>query len=126
MEGIRNESDSIVTTIETITVLEENDKVANKPLTDFNHTEEIIHFLQTQGGKNWQERKTFVEATITNVEECLRKAWIVNVSSQDNSNKTHVANHTGAAEPAQEAGTARQDLTEAQEGSERSGHGKVE
>ena len=123
MEGVRNESDSIVTTIETITVLEENDKVSNKTLTDFNHNEEIIHFLQTEGGKNWQERNTFVEATVTNMEEGLRQSWIANVTSQDNPSKTHAANHTGAAEPAQEAGTASQETTEAQEESERSGHG---
>ena len=57
------------------------------------------------------------------MEEDLRKSWIANLTSQENPSKTHAANHTGAAEPAQEAGTASQETTEAQEGSERSGHG---
>ena len=123
MEGIRHESDSIVTTIETITELEENNEAANVTLTDFNHDEEIIYYLETQGGTNWQERKTFVEMEVTNMEEELRKSWITDPPSQEKPSKTHAANHTGAAEPAQEAGTASQERTEAQEESERSGHG---
>ena len=123
MEGIKHESDSIVTTIETIAEIEENDEVANKTLTEFGHDDGIIYYFQAEGGTNWQERKTFVKTEVTNMEEEYRTSWIAYSTSQEKPSKTHAANHTGAAEPAQEAGTASQETTEAQEGSERSGHG---
>ena len=123
MEGIKHESDSIVTTIETIAELEENDEVANKTLTDFNHNVGTIYYLQARGGTNWQEQKTFVETEVTNMEEEYRKSWIKYSTCQEKPSKTPAANPTGAAEPAQEAGTASQETTEVQEGSERSGHG---
>ena len=111
-------------TLETIIELEEDDKIANKTLTNFNISKELIHHLNKEGGKTWQDCMTFVEAAMVHVEECVRIAWTAQIPSETDPNKTRVANHTGATEPAQEAGTASRSSTEAQEGSERSGHGE--
>ena len=123
LAGIKHQSDSIVTTIETIAELEENNEMANKTLTDFNHDDEIIHYLKLEGGTNWQERKTFVETEVADMEEQYRKSWIEYSKIQNKPSKTHAAENTGAADSAQEAGTASQEATEAQDESERSGQG---
>ena len=57
------------------------------------------------------------------MEEEYRKLWIEYSKTKNKPSKTHAAKNTGAADPAQEAGTASQGTTEAQDESERSGQG---